>query len=160
LWDHVVVRAAILLVMIVVTTGCELNTTKQKVTVGRIEGLAVSIEIYRHAHGTYPLTGANLVEVGSIPAHHRDWLLDRWGNALRYSSDGLHYEIRSFGSDEVQGDCPGEPLASGFVSTRDAACDIILRDGEWIAAPAGISLDYEIKRRAEPVRPDPPPTNR
>lgn len=153
-------RVAILLVLLAVTTACEPNTTKQKWTVGRMTGLAISLEWYKHDHGTYPLAGADLFEVLSMAPKHRKELVDRWGNDLQYVSDGLHYEIRSFGSDGVQGECRGEALPSGFVSTRDPACDIILRDGAWIAAPSGISLLYDIRERGKPVGPDPPPTNR
>src|SRR2546428_13940048 len=109
-----------------------------------MRSLATGVDEYRQEHGRFPVAGPGSVDASTISSQirpyfqywHDEILFDRWRSPLRYTSDGLHYEIRSLGSDRRQGDCPGKPTASGFISTTDSTCDTIIRDGEWIAGPS------------------------
>ncbi len=140
IWQTALVAAVIPVGLALATVSHWPPVTReaQKRTMSRMLILSSLIEGYHRDHGGYPIAGPAFVEALSLfpqGGTHPHELRDGWGKPLYYRSDGFHYEVRSFGADGVQNDCPGGP---GVNRTVDFACDIILENGQWIAAPSGI----------------------
>jgi hypothetical protein len=69
------------------------------------------------------------------------WPDDGWGTPVMYSSDGLHFEVRSFGSDRKQSNLRTSSARDSYV-TFDPADDIVVTDLAVLAYPSGVSHGY------------------
>lgn len=105
-------RAALVLVGVLALFGVVVVSTAPRIvsncgsmrgTKARADLLAIeeALEAYRSAHGEVPSTGEGIETL--VHSQVSDFLtyvpMDPWGNSYHYTSDGVDYQLFSFGAD-------------------------------------------------------------
>ena len=113
-----------------------IQRSRQSRTVGDARLLGEAMEMYQQDHSYYPIAvGNNDVEV--VRPHLGSYVgnfnaEDGWRRAFRYSCDGTHYTIISYGGNGVA----DTPYTSGPTQSFDA--DVVFSDGLFLQWPQGI----------------------
>ncbi len=109
--------------------GAPLDETKRQTTMADMQAIGRAIQVMQADTGSTPGGLAELQEGGyfvQVPAH------DGWGGAWTYTIDRDGFTLTSFGSDGRAGPAPPSSWTTG---AYDA--DIVLRNGQFVQAPAG-----------------------
>jgi type II secretory pathway pseudopilin PulG len=104
-----------------------INRGKQIQTMFDMRGIAENIKQYQEANNRLP-RGATVAEIAA--AIHTDVVLDKWGNELRYVSDGRNYWIISAGRDGRFEHT--SPLEYTFPVATTVDADLVIRNEEWV----------------------------
>ena len=116
--------------LLLTTLGCNLSHGKLPATEAQLNRLSVILLSKQPADSSHEFLADVITESGLNPD---DLLRDAWGNPIEVTIEqgesGIHYEVRSFGSDGERGSC-----CTAF--TSEPGADLVMRDGEWLQAIA------------------------
>ena len=110
----------------------------QKISVSNIVRIALVIKQFMKNTGTVPIALIELTE-GEVPYIRpdvaKDLLLDGWGNAIYYTTNGTDFILVSHGRDGLPVS-PDLRLTHGSSAHGDYDADMVMINGKWAQSPA------------------------
>ena len=111
-------------------SGAPLDETKRTRTLADMQAIGRAIDTMRADKGSYPANFAELEAAGYLQVVPPT---DGWGNAWVYTTGAASgFTLTSLGSDGAAGPTPPQPWTGGSYP-----CDLVMKNGQIIQAPAG-----------------------